>query len=773
MNYEKDLSGKPSLLMLLMDHLSPINDVVFSHDDSKLYTCSLDGYIYEWSLTDRQRVGEYSFRNIPITRLFTTNSSQIVALGEPEIDVVATNRRSTTRGSFHSEALSFSGHSKPHKKQKVKTRQFIAVWQNELHPNPTITELNFIVTSLDVGTLYEIGKKTDFIVFGTHSRDVIFSILPLPSIKTLTTLNTGPKSPTTDNLKQLLQVDTNVDEVSSVKNDFISSGVLDAKYCKIISIHNGPVSQIVISKNGLWVISGGEDGSINVLGTSKKFNASHEVPETVTGESRISMINLEKLRSQNQKLSELEALIEDTIIRKDREMAVMKLNYTKQINELESKLKREVGNRDKIIIQEREEHIKRGKFHKKEIEDLKEKDEKELTQLEINYEKKLAKESLYMDKMKQAYDEYVVHARMDLEEAKKRALDREDEFESQSVSLEKDFDKNKELLLQYCDYVGSRYQEVISNMEDQYEIKITDLNMKLRNASKDNESSLKESKKIAANFAKDIRNLKDELNEKDDQLNKVLGELDWCKEKVSRLEDTVQSATIEIARRSEECGRWEYKAGEQQQHLSELERIRKVLVTQLQMVRKELQPKQEKLALVNKELLDGEREYETMLGALSNKQRNIEFQNERVNLMQRQLRDLRFKLTQKDNLLSRACSLFSEYKTSLQNAFFDRRKYTISNKTLNNNPNNNHNHNHNHSSSFSSSSSSDANIDAEAHNKLGDEIHSGTMVEIMCKNKGMENALERLEKILSNHSKTEKSNVRYVHIIYIYIYNIL
>jgi hypothetical protein len=95
-------------------------------------------------------------------------------------------------------------------------------------------------------------------------------------------------------------------------------------------------------------------------------------------------------------------------------MAVMKLSYTKQINELESKIKREVEKRDKIIIQEREEHIKRSKLHKQEIEGLKDKDEKELTQLEINYEKKLAKESLYLDKMKQAYDEYVVHARMDL-----------------------------------------------------------------------------------------------------------------------------------------------------------------------------------------------------------------------------------------------------------------------------------------------------------------------------------------------------------------------
>jgi hypothetical protein len=51
----------------MMDHVSPISDLVFSEDDSKLFTCALDGAIYEWAVGVSGRVREFVFKGTPGT----------------------------------------------------------------------------------------------------------------------------------------------------------------------------------------------------------------------------------------------------------------------------------------------------------------------------------------------------------------------------------------------------------------------------------------------------------------------------------------------------------------------------------------------------------------------------------------------------------------------------------------------------------------------------------------------------------------------------------
>ena len=64
---------------------------------------------------------------------------------------------------------------------------------------------------------------------------------------------------------------------------------------------------------------------------------------------------------------------------------------------------------------------------------------------------------------------------------------------------------------------------------------------------------------MQGSLMRDLRDLKEELLEKDKELDLRNNELEWCREKVARLEDTVQAATQEISRQAEECSRWEYR----------------------------------------------------------------------------------------------------------------------------------------------------------------------------------------------------------------------
>jgi hypothetical protein len=259
-----------------------------------------------------------------------------------------------------------------------------------------------------------------------------------------------------------------------------------------------------------------------------------------------------------------------------------------------------------------------------------------------------------------------------------------------------------------------------------------------------------ESKSVQGRLFRDLRTAQEEITSKEMQLAAVKGDLEWANEKVFRLEEALQSATLEITRRSDECSKWEYKAGEQQQYLSELERIRKALVSQLHMVRRDLRPKEEKLAVISQDLADGEREYASALEALSEKKREISFQDEKVHLLQKQNRDLRSKLFLKETTINRAASLFAEYKVALQRAFFDRRKVTVLTPGS--------------TSAAALSGLMEAATMAPDLPSADQAVQSG-IVEVFAKDKNMEAALARLEKVLGSQtlsgSKSVEVSIKY------------
>jgi hypothetical protein len=176
------------------------------------------------------------------------------------------------------------------------------------------------------------------------------------------------------------------------------------------------------------------------------------------------MIEASKLRALRSLLADTERLIETN--KKDYDLKVDKILESKEkmVLELKSKMQKEVKQRDETILQSRNDYLKLKNGMNGEIAAIRKQCNDSISDLELNYEQKLSQESLYLDKMKQAYDEYVVHSRMDLADLQRRTEQRVEGIEADRNLSLLEAEKQKKTVLQYFDYVKMRNEELMQSL---------------------------------------------------------------------------------------------------------------------------------------------------------------------------------------------------------------------------------------------------------------------------------------------------------------------
>lgn len=259
----------------------------------------------------------------------------------------------------------------------------------------------------------------------------------------------------------------NADRASaSVKRDTAQTEYLDETRCHQLRMHCGPVSMVTISRNGMWVFSAGCDGVVHMYATSKKTLEMLEVPvPSESFENRFHLVEGSKLRSLRNQLADTERLIETN--RKDYDLKVDKIleSKDKMVQDLQARMHKEIKQRDEAILHSRNEYLKLKTGMNGEIAAIRKQCNDSICELELTYEQKLSQESLYLDKMKQAYDEYVVHSRMDLSELQRRTDSRVDGIEADKNAALLEAEKQKKTVLQYFEYVKLRNDEVMQSLE--------------------------------------------------------------------------------------------------------------------------------------------------------------------------------------------------------------------------------------------------------------------------------------------------------------------
>ncbi len=191
-----------------------------------------------------------------------------------------------------------------------------------------------------------------------------------------------------------------------------------------------------------------------------------EVPvPSDTFENRFHLVEGSKLRALRHQLNDTERLIETN--KKDYDLKVEKIleSKDKMVQDLQARMQKEVKQRDEAILHSRNEYLKLKTGMNGEIAAIRKQCNDSICELELTYEQKLSQESLYLDKMKQAYDEYVVHSRMDLSELQRKTDSRVENIEADKNAALLDAEKQKKTVLQYFEYVKLRNDEVMQSME--------------------------------------------------------------------------------------------------------------------------------------------------------------------------------------------------------------------------------------------------------------------------------------------------------------------
>jgi len=252
----------------------------------------------------------------------------------------------------------------------------------------------------------------------------------------------------------------------STTKDAAQTEYLDEARCHQLRMHCGPVSVVTISRNGMWVFSAGTDGVVHMYATSKKALDLMEVPvPSDTFENRFHLVEGSKLRALRHQLNDTERMIETN--KKDYDLKVEKIleSKDKMVQDLQARMQKEVKQRDEAILHSRNEYLKLKTGMNGEIAAIRKQCNDSICELELTYEQKLSQESLYLDKMKQAYDEYVVHSRMDLSELQRKTDTRVESIEADKNAALLDAEKQKKTVLQYFEYVKLRNDEVMQSME--------------------------------------------------------------------------------------------------------------------------------------------------------------------------------------------------------------------------------------------------------------------------------------------------------------------
>lgn len=815
-----DSMGYFTRVMFLSDHTTPIVDLVFSHDDTRIYTSGNDGSVYSWKLGAKSRETDFYLKglvatcltsspspstsignsiaacfessdftaalvgksrqqkrqHLPISRqqnAITTGRFVVPNLNSKSIGIESSNFSSKAIGPTSSSSFdqmdvitSASGKST----QTAASRPCIAFWKGDVTAFPNIVNLEVSASSIALGNVYDAGQAIEICIIGLVDGRILISSMPIPTriLNNNSTVYVPPSSSSSNRDAQLLQQQAN-DESSSSQNIF-----LDESSCKSLSLHCGRISTVTVSESGLWIFSAGVDGSVYMINTNSRAKDFAETPE-FSGFPENTLVITEKsqLNALQSKMHEVDNLIEDN--KKDNERLSYKLNEQKvtAIKELETRLKREIQKRDDIILKNREDFTRLTKQRHDEIEAIRKGHFDELSNTELSYEKKLAQEALYLDRMKQAYDEYVVHARIDLRDMNDVAERRVVLVEENKMQTLNEVEKQKSALLSYVDFIAKRHDEVLTSIEEKQAEEKTIFKSKIKSLENSLDDSQRQSRSENVQLSIVIQRLKTEIAQEEEENLKVSSDLEWSIGRIQKLEQALHQSSLDIKKRTDAVDKLEYKIGDQQHQIHELERIRKALTSQLHSLRQEIGPKEEKLMQITEKLNEVDREYEVSLNVISDKEELILKKGENLHLLQKQIRELRRQSTVKDSLLRRVAKLFDEYKFALREAQFCAVKKTVDNSSTSNmqammnNSTDSGNiaqqmNDNNHSEDNSSRGyglSKHINALKALKNPKNNTGRLSEIVEVISKSEGMDRALKGLDELLHNFLKVDAIDI--------------
>lgn len=250
--------------------------------------------------------------------------------------------------------------------------------------------------------------------------------------------------------------------------------------------------------------------------------------------------------------------------------------------------------------------------------------------------------------------------------------------------MKAEIERQQMLMAQYTEFIRGQSEQVIAGIEEAHEGRYEELKQLVDEKTESMRQAESRERAESMTLNRQIRALKDELFVREKRIDQLESEVAWARERNGRLEEALHSATIEIRERADANAKLEFRAGDQQQALLDLERVRKTLTAQLFDLRQESGPREELLTSATAKLREAEREYEHALHAMSEKDKIIAQKSAAVLMLQQQNRELRASVAKKDQILQRTATQFVEHMVSLEHASAESLR-----RVVNNNPSEN------------------------------------------------------------------------------------
>jgi WD40 repeat protein len=348
--------------------------------------------------------------------------------------------------------------------------------------------------------------------------------------------------------------------------------LLDLNHCIKMQLHAAEVAEVTVSSSGFWIFTTGFDNCVFMIATSNRAKEFSDVPESHAFENTLLITEKSHFQYLKGRMEEVDSAIEET--RRDCDRSIHKITEQKNalVAELEVKMKREVQKRDDIILRGREDQARQVKKLNDEMTTMQKKLSEDIVELEYAYEKKLSQEALYLEKMRQAFDEVVVHSRLDMMEAQRQVALYDANLAEQRKHIVAEADKQKQLVLAYVDYVKNRYTEVIESLETGQE----DERIRLKGDVQDSKSAVddmrKQTKEEIVVLNRSIKELEKNVRSTEEEGYKLRSDLEWAQTRNHSLETALVQATSEVKRYQDAAEKWEFRVGEYQEQIKDLEK---------------------------------------------------------------------------------------------------------------------------------------------------------------------------------------------------------
>ena len=413
--------GKPCRLMTIASHSSAISDLTFSADDSLVYSCSFDGTVYSHAVSATPASEPVSCSGSYFSR---GNNALSIAVNSNRVLIVCYDS---------SEGQIISG-------------SHIAVWSSGIvTDSPSLIHIDKAVTHISIGRIHSISLDSyaaDVCVMGCADGSILVTSLPFPTLlRPLGTTDAhtvgSAASLTLGEGEGSVQVDDDFRSRSNSVTDgrqlrfgsictsaavedshlscLVSVPFLDITQCKVFNMHCGPVSSVLMTADGNRIFSTGHDGSIFELSVTAPSRAVLSVGVEEDQSSTVSLDAVREYLSESalmlssrrdfEKLhshaTQLELSMQDRLRESENAMAKLSVQAKVRLTALEAKLKWEVSKRDAVILSEREDHEQLVLKLRSELSSFEKRQSDAISRVEVEYEKKLAQEAVYLERLRQ------------------------------------------------------------------------------------------------------------------------------------------------------------------------------------------------------------------------------------------------------------------------------------------------------------------------------------------------------------------------------------